>query len=90
MSPRQCVARRVLLFGELLLLCVLASGSPARAENSVIVRVPAVEWTSAVATAVRPTLVVDYGAFRWLELSTIVIRALDGRGVAYEVVSDAR
>ncbi|HEV8241192.1 MAG TPA: S8 family serine peptidase [Thermoanaerobaculia bacterium] len=71
-------------------LLVLAMPLAAHAADSRIVRVAANAWTPAVAAAVRPTLALDYGSFRWLELSATDLRALDARGVAYEPVPDAR
>ena len=74
---------------SLVLLTVLAA-TPAAAADSTVVRLPAKAWTPAVAAAVRPTQSLDYGTFRWLELDAADLRRLDGSGVAYEVVPDAR
>ena len=76
----------------LALLALLAAALPvaAHAADTAVVRVPASAWTPAVAAAVRPTLALDYGSFRWLELSATDLRTLEARGIPYEPVPDAR
>lgn len=75
-----------------LLVSLFAAALPARAAlvDPVVVRVPAKAWAQLPGATVKAGQALDYGSFRWVEMERADLAKLEARGVAYELVTEAR
>ncbi len=86
--------RRPLWGVIILLLLLLSAALPAvaaptsRAGESVVLRVPRSAASQLAALGLQPTLDLDYGSFRWLEVSQGDFARLQAAGVAHSVEAD--
>jgi subtilisin family serine protease len=84
------VRRNQVLFIALLAALLLSAAPLQAGSESVVVRVPPQARAQVTAAGVQPTLDLDYGSFRWLELKAADLTRLAARGVPHTVVPDAR